>query len=73
MDVGRISTRSIQYCLCHFLPCFDQALLYSPSHFSDRIGDLISRRVGKTHIQETSGKQAFVHLWSFTMYNIASV
>ena len=43
---------------CSCLPCIDQALLHSPSHFPHCISDFISWRVGKTDIQETSAKQA---------------
>lgn len=42
------------------LPGFDEALLHAPGHLSDCIGDFVSRRVGKTHIQETSAKQQFM-------------
>lgn len=52
------------------LPCFYQALLHSPSHFSDCIGDFISRCIGKTHIEETSTKQAFMNTLSFTKCHI---
>lgn len=55
-------------CLCSIvnrgcwilLPCFDEALLHPPSHFSYCISDFISRGVGETHIQETPAKRVSV-------------
>lgn len=65
LDIGAVAAAATAG-----LPRFDKALLHSPSHLSDCIGDFISRRVGKTHIQETSAKQVSMklrcHKLSFT-------
>lgn len=41
-------------CLVNCSPCLDQALLNSPSHLPDGVGDFISGRVGKAHVEKTS-------------------